>query len=205
MQNFKKDNDKHLDILINNAGVMDCPKSLTKDGFEMQIGVNHFWRHFLLTNLLIDILRSSTPSRIIILSSLVHGFGSINVVDLNSQNSYGRSRAYCQSKLANILFPRELAKRLNGSGVTVNALHPRIINTELFRNWRLFQTELGKYLTKPLIWPFIKSPKSGAQTSLYASLDPSLNHITGQYFSDCRPKDEKASKCAWAESEVDRA
>ncbi|BFG03345.1 retinol dehydrogenase 13-like [Drosophila madeirensis] len=84
---------------------MDCPKSLTKDGFEMQIGVNHF----LLTNLLIDVLRSSAPSRIIILSSLAHRFGSINVVDLNSRNSYDRSRAYCQSKLANILFAREFA------------------------------------------------------------------------------------------------
>ncbi|XP_041449146.1 retinol dehydrogenase 13-like isoform X2 [Drosophila obscura] len=204
--NFKKEN-KQLHILINNAGVMDCPKLLTKDGFEMQIGVNHMG-HFLLTNLLIDVLRSSAPSRIVILSSLAHRFGSINMVDLNSENSYDRSRAYCQSKLANILFTRELAKRLDGSGVTVNALHPGVVNTELFRNWRLFQTEFGKYLLKPLFWPFVKSPKSGAQTSLYAALDPNLNHITGQYFSDCKPKkvgsaalDDKTAKFLWTESE----
>ncbi|XP_059811457.1 retinol dehydrogenase 12 isoform X2 [Hypanus sabinus] len=103
--------EKVLNILINNAGVMMCPFMKTSDGFEMQFGVNHLG-HFLLTFLLLDHLKKSSPARIINLSSLAHGFGRINFKDLHSENSYDGGSAYCQSKLANILFTRELAKRL---------------------------------------------------------------------------------------------
>lgn len=115
--------EKRLDILINNAGVMAMPKALTKDGFEMQLGVNHLG-HFLLTNLLLDILKASAPSRIIILSSLAHKYGEINRDDLNSEKSYNKYKAYSQSKLSNILMCQELARRLKGTGVTVNSVHP---------------------------------------------------------------------------------
>ncbi|XP_020801499.1 retinol dehydrogenase 13 [Drosophila serrata] len=203
---FKKEQ-KKLHILINNAGIMDCPKMLTQDGFEMQIGVNHMG-HFLLTLLLLDVLKSSAPSRIVVLSSIAHRFGTINQDDLNSVESYDRKKAYCQSKLANIMFTRELSNRLRGTRVTVNALHPGVVNTELFRNTFFLRTKLGKLLIAPIIWIFVKTIRSGAQTSLYVALDPILKEVSGQYFSDCRPKkvgaaalDDNAAKFLWTESE----
>lgn len=203
---FKQEQDK-LHVLINNAGVMRCPKALTKDGFEMQLGVNHMG-HFLLTNLLLDVLKKSAPSRIVNVSSLAHTRGAINVDDLNSEKSYSEADAYSQSKLANVLFTRELAKRLEGTGVTVNALHPGVVDTELARNWAFFQTNFVQYFLKYLIWPLMKTPKSGAQTSIYAALDRDLDGVTGLYFSDCKPKDvapagkdDKTGKFLWEESE----
>jgi retinol dehydrogenase 12 len=122
-----------LHVLINNAGVMACPKAMTKDGFEMQIGTNHMG-HFLLTNLLLDLLKQTAPSRVINVSSLFHWYGRINKDDLNSEKSYWRWIAYGQSKIANILFTRELARRLEGTGVTANSLHPGAVRTELMRD-----------------------------------------------------------------------
>lgn len=206
VENFKREQNR-LHILINNAGVMLGPRKLTKDGFEWQLGVNHMGP-FLLTILLIDLLMKSAPSRIINLSSIAHTVGRINKMDLNSENSYSEVAAYSQSKLANILFTRELAARLAGTGVTANALHPGVVNTELFRNWKFINTSFGKRLVKPLILPFVKSPRNGAQTSLFAALDPDLDQVTGLYFSDCKPKrvanaaaDEETAKFLWAESE----
>lgn len=113
----------NLHILINNAGVMACPRSFTKDGFEMHFGTNHLG-HFLLTNLLLDILKASAPSRVVVVSSLFHIVGKIRKNDLFGETFYFRWFAYASSKLANILFTRELAKRLAGTGVTANSLHP---------------------------------------------------------------------------------
>ncbi|XP_023031495.1 retinol dehydrogenase 12-like [Drosophila willistoni] len=199
-KDFKAEQTK-LHILINNAGVMRCPRNLTKDGFEMQIGVNHMG-HFLLTHLLLDVLKASAPSRILNVSSSAHYLGKINSEDLNSEKSYSEGDAYNQSKLANILFTRELAKRLEGTGVTANAVHPGFVNTELGRYWGP-----GRVLW-PLLTPFMKSPESGAQTTLYAALDPDLDDVSGLYFSDCRPKevseaakDDKTAKWLWTESE----
>ncbi|KAH8325136.1 hypothetical protein KR074_002946, partial [Drosophila pseudoananassae] len=201
-EGFKKERDS-LNVLINNAGVMGLPKTLTKDGFEMQLGVNHMG-HFLLTHLLLDVLKKTAPSRIVNVSSALHERGTINVDDLNSEKSYSRFGAYNQSKLANVLFTRELARRLEGTGVTVNALHPGAVDTDLVDSW----PSAMKFLTKPAIWMFFKTPKSGAQTSLYAALDPELENVTGKYFSDCKPKDvssaakdEKTAKFLWAESQ----
>lgn len=126
-----------LHVLVNNAGVMAVPKTMTKDGFEMQIGTNHMG-HFLLTNLMMDLLKQSAPSRIINLSSLFHWYGRINKGDLNSEKSYWRWLAYGQSKVANILFTRELARRLEGTGVTANAVHPGAVATELMRDIDIF-------------------------------------------------------------------
>nr|XP_014089225.1 retinol dehydrogenase 13 isoform X1 [Bactrocera oleae] len=209
VESFKREQVK-LDILINNAGVMRCPRSLTKDGFEMQLGVNHMG-HFLLTNLLLDLLKKSVPSRIVTVSSLAHTRGEINIADLNSDKSYDPGRAYNQSKLANILFTRELAKRLEGTGVSANALHPGVVDTELFRHMGFFNSFFAKYINlffKPLFWPFTKSPKNGTQTTLYAALDPELVNISGKYFSDCNLKDvapaamdDALAKWLWAVSE----
>jgi NAD(P)-dependent dehydrogenase (short-subunit alcohol dehydrogenase family) len=115
--------ESQLHILINNAGVMACPKSQTKDGFEMHMGTNHLG-HFLLTNLLLDLLKAGTPSRVVVVSSLFHIFGKIRQDDFMAEKFYFRWFAYGSSKLANILFTRELAKKLEGTGVTVNSLHP---------------------------------------------------------------------------------
>lgn len=130
-------------MLINNAGVMRCPQSTTKDGIETQLGVNHMG-HFLLTNLLVDVLKQSAPSRIVVLSSIAHTRGTINQTDLNLSQAYDEAAAYNQSKLANVLFTRELAKRLAGSGVTVNAVHPGIVDTELMRHMSIFNSYLSK-------------------------------------------------------------
>ncbi|KAH8396958.1 hypothetical protein KR215_006815 [Drosophila sulfurigaster] len=203
---FKKEQSK-LDILINNAGISHCPRMLTKEGFEMQLGVNHIG-HFLLTNLLLDLLKKSSPSRIVNVSSLAHIDGSINFDDLNSEKSYSPRKAYGQSKLANILFTRELSKRLEGTNVTVNALHPGVVETELMRHVTIFNNPIFGFLVSPLIWLIFKTPKNGAQTTLYAALDPDLNGVTGLYFSDCKlkevsaaAKDANSAKRLWEESE----
>lgn len=122
---------------------MRCPKMLTKDGIELQLGTNHM-AHFLLTNLLLDHLKQSAPSRIVNVSSLAHVRGEIKLADLNSEQSYDSGKAYSQSKLANVLFTRELAKKLKDSGVTVNSLHPGIVHTELGRHMSFFNSYLAK-------------------------------------------------------------
>ncbi|XP_037043902.1 retinol dehydrogenase 12-like isoform X1 [Bradysia coprophila] len=181
--------EKRLDILINNAGVMAIPKSLTKDGFEMQIGVNHMG-HFLLTNLLLDMLKASSPSRIINLSSIAHQWFYMNKDDLNSDKSYSKYQAYSQSKLANVLFTKSLAKRLEGTGVTVNAVHPGIVRTNL---GRYLSYSFVRKVLRPATSFFFKTPKSGAQTTLAVALDPELEKVTGKYFSDCKIKKEAAA------------
>lgn len=125
---FLKD-ERRLDILINNAEVFG-PKSLTEDGFESQIGVNHIG-HFLLTNLLLDILIKSVPSRIVVVSNMNYMYGMIDKDDLNSEKCYDQTKAFSQSKLANVLFTRHLANILDGTRVTINALHPGIDKTDL--------------------------------------------------------------------------
>ena len=121
-----------LHILINNAGVMMCPYWKTEDGFEMQLCVNHLG-HFALTNLLLKHMEK-TKERIINVSSTVHKYATIYFDDINSERSYSRSKAYCQSKLVNTLFTREFHKKLFSTKISVYSLHPGIINTELGRH-----------------------------------------------------------------------
>jgi len=189
VKRFKAEQNR-LDVLINNAGVMRCPRMLTNEGFEMQIGVNHMGP-FLLTNLLLDYLKLSAPSRIVNVSSIAHTRGEINTADLNSEKSYDPAKAYEQSKLANVLFTLELSKRLQNenSGVTVNALHPGIVDTELMRHMGIFNSFFAKMFVYPLMWPFLKTAVNGSQTSLYCTLEPELEKVTGKYFSDCREKE----------------
>ena len=128
------EDERRIDILINNSGVMGCPYTKTKDGFEMQFGVNHLG-HFLLTHLLLDRLKEAPAARIINVSSVAHSFvNGITFDDLNSEKAYTVHSAYFRSKLANILFTRSLAKRLIGTSVTANSLHPGSVRTELFRH-----------------------------------------------------------------------
>ncbi|KAH8314469.1 hypothetical protein KR059_009174 [Drosophila kikkawai] len=203
---FKREQQR-LNILINNAGVMRCPRSLTLDGIELQLGVNHMG-HFLLTNLLLDLLKESAPSRIVNVSSLAHTRGEINTGDLNSDKGYDEGKAYSQSKLANVLFTRELSNRLQGTKVTANALHPGVVDTEIIRHMGIFNNFFAGLFVKPLFWPFVKTPKNGAQTTLYVALEPELEKVTGQYFSDCKAKemapaatDSQTAKWLWAVSE----
>lgn len=126
------DAESRLDILINNAGLLS-PMERTKDGFEINMGVNHLG-HFLLTNLLLDLLKAAAPSRVVVVSSDLHRYGGINKDDFNSEKSFpGAWKAYGNSKLANVLFTRQLAKMLQGSGVTINALCPGAVDTEATR------------------------------------------------------------------------
>ncbi|XP_049573653.1 retinol dehydrogenase 13 [Syngnathus scovelli] len=177
--------EKRLDILINNAGVMMCPKWKTDDDYEMQFGVNHLG-HFLLTNILIDMLKRSAPSRIIIVSSLEHEKGRIHFEDINLDLDYQPNVSYRQSKLANVLFSRELANRMKGTGVNTYCLNPGVVRTELGRH--LSPTSMWKNL---LLLPYlmtIKTPQEGAQTSIFCAVDESLANESGLYYSDCAPK-----------------
>ncbi|XP_004418363.1 PREDICTED: retinol dehydrogenase 14 [Ceratotherium simum simum] len=195
-----------LDVLINNAGIFQCPYMKTEDGFEMQFGVNHLG-HFLLTNLLLGLLKSSAPSRIVVVSSKLYKYGDINFEDLNSEQSYNKSFCYSRSKLANILFTRELARRLEGTNVTVNVLHPGVVRTNLGRHIHI------PLLVKPLFnlvsWAFFKTPAEGAQTSIYLASSPEVEGVSGKYFGNCKeeellPKamDESLARKLWDISEV---
>jgi NAD(P)-dependent dehydrogenase (short-subunit alcohol dehydrogenase family) len=177
-----------LHILVNNAGIMACPKGKTKDGFELQLGTNHLG-HFLLTNLLLDLLKSASPSRVIVVSALAHKWGSLNKDDLMGENSYNRFKAYIQSKLANNLFTHELAKKLQGTGVTANCLHPGIIVTNIIQH--LSSNETVKSYLEPVFKQILNTPKEGAQTSICLAVDPDLAEVSGKYFVDC--KEAKAS------------
>ncbi|KAK0133745.1 Retinol dehydrogenase 12 [Merluccius polli] len=170
-----------LNILINNAGIMSIPYGKTADGFEMQIGVNHLG-HFLLTHLLIDLMKRSAPARVVTVSSMAHAWGDMNFDDLNSETSYDKKSAYQQSKLANVLFTRSLAKKLEGTGVTAYSLHPGVVQTELWRHLNGPQQTIIK-----MVSPFTKTSVQGAQTSIYCAVDPSLENESGGYYSDCAP------------------
>ncbi|KAI5621551.1 retinol dehydrogenase 13, partial [Silurus asotus] len=195
--------EERLDILINNAGVMMCPHSLTVDGHETQFAVNHLG-HFLLTVLLLDMLKTSAPSRVVNVSSIAHKGGKIHFNDLNfSKTPYDSLVSYRQSKLANILFTRELARRTKGSGVTSYALHPGVIHTELGRYVQMRHPVLSILLLIPSVL-LMKSPKQGAQTSIYCAVTEGLENYSGCYFSDCQlkepaleAKDDLASVRLW--------
>ncbi|CAL8293045.1 unnamed protein product [Merluccius merluccius] len=172
-------------------GVMMCPRMVTEDGFELQLAVNHLG-HFLLTNQLLDLLQSSAPSRVITVSSIAHKGGKIHFKDLHfEQTTYDPLLSYQQSKLANILFTRELARRTKGTGVSCFCLHPGVVRTELGRyvetRWPLAST----LLSLPA-WLLMKSPWQGAQTTLHCCLSPGLEACSGGYFSDCRVKTTSA-------------
>ncbi|XP_038156859.1 retinol dehydrogenase 13-like [Cyprinodon tularosa] len=196
--------EKRVDILINNAGVMRCPAGKTEDGFDIQFGVNHLG-HFLLTNLLLEKLKESAPSRVINLASLAHIVGKIDFNDLNwEKKKFDTKQAYCQSKLANVLFTRELAKRLEGTRVTVNAVHPGVVATELGRHTGLHQSQFSSSVLSPFFSLLVKSPELGAQPSVFLAVAEEMEGVTGQYYDVMTEKepapqalDDEAARRLW--------
>lgn len=186
-----------LDVLVANAGVMTGKRELTADGLEMNFGVNHVG-HFLLTELLLPLLKASAPSRIVVVSSNMHPSGKLDFDDLAMEKRW--SGSYPRSKLANLLFVRALAKRLEGTGVVVNGLHPGVIATELARDYPAPIRLMAKW--------FFKSPEQGARTSLYLATAPEAAGISGRYFADSKEKkpgaaalDDALAERLWTETE----
>lgn len=187
---------------------MASKKGFVESGTEQQIAVNHFG-HFLLTKLLLQTLTASAPSRIIVLSSSAHKYGRISRSNLEGKKLSNRYARYAQSKLANIFFVQELARRLTADGVTqvtVNAVHPGIVKTNLGQH---LPTRFFHKAMRPFTNFFFKSAKAGAQSTLRVALDPLLENTSGEYFEDCevrkvgwfaRNKDETA-RWLWEESE----
>lgn len=179
-----------LDILINNAAVFYTSRNLSIDGIEMQFAVNHL-SHFLLTNLLLETLRKSNSAKIINVSSNAHYQGRINFDDINFEKRYFGWTVYCQSKLANVLFTYELADRLDPKQVTVNALHPGTVRTNIVGKYASFIYRLGWNLQKPLMLPV----EEGAKTSIYLASSEEVKGITGLYFVKC--KSQKSSDISY--------
>ena len=193
---------QRLDVLIDNAGGVNGQRKVTIDGYEYTFGVNHL-AHFLLTDLLLDLLKASAPSRVVVVSSAAHGNGHIDFEDLMSEERYGTFRAYSQSKLANVVFAFELARRLKGTGVTVNALHPGLARTNFSKG--LGRGGIALYSILSIL---IISAKKGAQTSIYLASSPEVANVTGKYFvkrrvkeSSPESKDEVVAKRLWEVSE----
>ena len=182
---------QHLHVLVNNAGVILGKRSVTEDGLETTFAVNHL-AYFLLTNLLLDVLIASAPTRIVNVSSGAHSMGIISLDDLWGEKRYGEVRAYSQSKLANILFTYELAMRLEGTGVTANCLHPGNVATN-FGNSASRAIRFYLMLRKP----FMLSPDQGAETSIYLASSPEVEGVSGRYFIDKIPA--KSSKASYSE------
>jgi NAD(P)-dependent dehydrogenase (short-subunit alcohol dehydrogenase family) len=172
-----------LDVLVNNVGGFWATRHLTVDGLEHTFAVNHL-AGFLLTDLLLDRLEASAPARIVTVSSDAQRMGRLTFEDLQGERNYSGQRAYNQSKLANVMFTYELARRLAGTGVTANTLHPGVVRTS-------FAAEDSSRLWKvliPLLRPFMKSPERGAVTSIYLASSPEVDGVTGKYFANRRPK-----------------
>ncbi|KAI5693515.1 hypothetical protein M8J75_000498 [Diaphorina citri] len=173
--------EKKLDVLINNAGMADTfTKKTTEDGLEITMATNQYGP-FLLTNLLLDLLKKSSPSRIVIVASELYRFATVN---LDSPNPTTQLPAYLYyvSKYANIMFSLELARRLEGSGVTVNCLHPGMIDSGIWRNVP-FPLNFPLQL---IVKTFFKTPEQGAQTSIYLAVSKEVEGVSGKYFSDCK-------------------
>ena len=168
----------HLHVLLNNAGGFFLQRQLSVDGFEMTFALNHL-ASFLLTDLLLDTIKASAPARIINVSSGAHASGKIEFDNLQGERGFS-PRAYDNSKLANILFTMELSRRLEGSGVTVNALHPGFVATGFAKNNGRVIAALVSIFA-PLV---ARSPAKGAQTSIYLASSPSVGGMTGKYFHD---------------------
>ncbi len=169
---------QQLHVLVNNAGAIFFQRQVTVDGIEMTFGLNHLGC-FLLTWLLLDVIRASAPARIVNVASRAHERARINFDDLQGTKSYNAMRAYGQSKLANILFTYELARRLAETRVTANALHPGVVGTGFAaNNGSLVRLGLRLYRF------FVLSPEQGAETSIYLATSPEIQSITGRYFVD---------------------
>lgn len=199
---FKARYDK-LDVLVNNAGVVTLKRELTKDGYEAMLGVNHLG-HFLLTHELLEHLQHARQGRVVNVSSGAHKVGNIHFEDPNLDKGFNVAKGYAQSKLANILFTKELARRLQPTRVTANALHPGAVSTGIGVNR---DTGFGKAVHK-LLRPFFLTPLEGARTAIYLASSPEVEHVTGEYYIKGKPakiteraKDPKLAARLWEWSE----
>ncbi len=187
-----------IDVLLNNAGIVLLSRKTTDDGFEAMFGTNHL-AYYLLTRLLLDRLVETPGARVVNVSSEAHRFASWDFDDLQSERSFSGMRVYGNSKLANILFTRALATRVEGDDVTVNCLHPGAVDTNLGQdNGWLFK------LIHPLTKFFLRSPADGARTSIHLCTSPELADTTGLYFQNEKPKrptdlalDDDAAERLW--------
>lgn len=204
---------ERLDVLVLNAGLVLQSRSTTKQGFETTFGVNHLG-HMLLTQLLLERVKASAPARIVVLASDAHRGApkGLDFDDLMGERKYDGWKAYCASKLANILFTRALAKRLAGTGVTVNAVHPGVVATEFAGADDMTSKPLRFVMA--LVRPFLLSAEQGARTSIWVASAPELDGQTGGYYAKCKPgkqtraaQDEVAAEKLWnvSQSLIDHA
>lgn len=178
----------HIDILVNNAGFISLDRQETKEGLERQFGINHIG-HFLLTKELLELMGKG--SRIVNVASGAHKTGKIHFDDINLTKGFNVIKAYSQSKLANVLFTRELARRVADRGITVNCCHPGAVATNIGIDR---DTGFGKTITG-LLKPFFQTPMEGARTAIFLASDKSVENITGGYFYKCKiAKSSKRSK-----------
>jgi retinol dehydrogenase 12 len=191
-----------IDVLINNAGALFGHRKLSEDGLELTFALNHM-SYFVLTQVLLDRLRASSPARVINTSSDAHKGAKLDFTDLQSEHGYAGFRVYGRSKLCNILYTRELARRLAGSGVTANCLHPGFVAT------RFGDQSGGAFsVVVRLAKAFAISPEKGAETLVYLASSDDVANVSGQYFYKCRAvtptkeaQDDDAAKKLWQESE----
>ena len=178
----------NIDILVNNAGFISLDRQETGEGLERQFGINHIG-HFLLTMSLLDLMREG--GRIVNVASGAHKTGKIHFDDINLTKGFNVIKAYSQSKLANVLFTRELARRVKDRGITVNCCHPGAVATNIGIDR---DTGFGKTVTR-LLKPFFQTPEQGARTAIFLASDDSVSDVTGEYFYKCRiAKSSKRSK-----------
>ncbi len=195
--------ERRIDVLINNAGAMFADRRVTPEGLEMTFALNHM-AYFMLTVALGETLAASAPARVVSTSSMAHQGVSLDFSDLQSAKRYNGWQVYGRSKLANILFTRELARRLAGSGVTANCFHPGVVATR-------FGDASGGWTSRllPLARPFFSSPEQGADTLVYLASSPEAANVTGAYFArrkvaepSAAARDDSAAKELWAASEA---
>jgi NAD(P)-dependent dehydrogenase (short-subunit alcohol dehydrogenase family) len=172
-----------LDVLVNNVGGFWAHRHATADGLERTFALNHL-APFLLTNLLLDRLKASAPARVVTVSSGAQSMGRIDFDDLQGARNYSGQRAYNQSKLANVMFSNELARRLDGTGVTANSLHPGVVRS----NFGAEDQARWFAVMSRVILPLLKTPAQGAQTSIYLASSPDMDDVTGQFFVNRKSK-----------------
>jgi NAD(P)-dependent dehydrogenase (short-subunit alcohol dehydrogenase family) len=191
-----------IDVLANNVGAMFTSRRVTPEGFERTFALNHLGL-FLLTNLLLDRLRESAPARVVTTASDAHKSGRLDLDDLQGEDSFGAMRTYGTSKLCNILFTRELARRVEGTGVVANCFHPGAVRT----GWGKNDGVVAK-LALTLAGPFLRSPERGARSLVWLALDPAAADLNGAYVVDekvaqpnAQAQDDALASALWGASE----
>jgi len=177
-----------VDILINNAGIAFEPRTVTVDGYE-NVFQSNYLGHFLLTILLLDVLKKSAPCRVINVSSLAYSFTrTINFDDINLERNYNTLTSYNQSKLAQVISTLELSRLLEGTGVSVFSLHPGAVKTNIIKPKSVCSVAFVIKLVSPITQFFLKDAVEGAQTSIYCAVEEGLEKQSGGYFADCEEK-----------------